>query len=100
MKKNIPRCPLSSEESKAIWCRILREYELEPSSLLVLRHGLESLERLREVQVVIAKEGLQIPDRFKQLKAHPLLTIERDCRQLFIRAMRQLGLSWELPPAR
>ena len=100
MKKTVPRCPLTSEESKGIWTRILREYELEPSSLLVLRQGLESLERLREAQAIIAKEGLQVQDRFDQWKAHPLLVVERDCRQLFIRAMKQLGLSWELPPAR
>jgi P27 family predicted phage terminase small subunit len=82
-----------SREAKKIWKDLQVEYGIEdPGGLLILKTGLEALDRLREAQTVIAKEGSQVQDRFGQWKAHPLLTVERDARAAMLAALKALNL--------
>jgi P27 family predicted phage terminase small subunit len=94
---NEPKAPRSlSREGKKIWKDLQAEYQItDPGGLLILKTGLEALDRLREAQAVIAKEGPQVQDRFGQWKAHPLLTVERDSRAAMLAALKALNLDLE-----
>ena len=62
-----------------------------PSQSL-LRTALEAHQRARECREAVDRDGMTLPDRFGQLKAHPLLSAERDALAAFLNAMRHLAL--------
>ena len=85
-----------SKEAHKLQLNILREYEIsDGAGLAILKTALESFDRMNEAREIISKEGLQVCDRFGQLKAHPLLVIERDSRSQFLAALKQLNLDLE-----
>jgi phage terminase small subunit len=57
------------------------------------------LDRLRQAQEIIDKDGPVIKDRFGVPKQHPATLLERDARNQFLRAWKQLGLDIEPPLA-
>ena len=75
-----PKPPAAlSREAKNWWREIVTEYGIADSGgLLLLRTALEALDRMRQAQKAIKKDGATVLDRFEQPKPHPLLTIERD----------------------
>jgi len=64
----------------------------DPASLALLRTALEAHMRGRRCRQAIDKDGETLPDRFGQVKPHPLLPAERDARAGFLSAMKILGL--------
>jgi len=85
-----------SKEAKAWWRKIQKEYEIsDPGGELLLMTALESFDRMREAQEIIHTEGPVIQDRFKQKKAHPMCSIERDARGQMIQALKSLNLDLE-----
>jgi hypothetical protein len=60
-----------------------------------LRVALEAHDRMRAAQKCIGKDGATIEDRFGQLRAHPLLAVERDARASFLAGMRSMNLDLE-----
>lgn len=84
-----------SAEAADWWRRIIAEFDLDDAGLLILRSGLEALDRMREAQALIAKHGLVAPDRFGQLKPNPAATIERDSRMAMFGALKRLNLDLE-----
>jgi hypothetical protein len=50
---------------------------------------------MREAQDAIKRDGATVMDRFKQPKAHPLLTVERDSRSAMLHALKALNLDLE-----
>ena len=85
-----------SPEARGWWRRLCREYGIEDAGgCLLLQTALESLDRLREAQKSIAKDGAVTTDRFGQQKAHPLLAAERDARAQMLMALKQLNLDVE-----
>jgi phage terminase small subunit len=88
-----------SPESKRLWRETTRVYELEARHLTILCVALEALDRLREAQAAIARDGLTSEGRFGP-KAHPAIAIERDSRIAFLRATRELGLDLETAASR
>jgi P27 family predicted phage terminase small subunit len=75
-----------SPESKAIWEQICGDFALERHALIVLVQALEALDRLRQAQEIIDKDGPVIKDRFGVPKQHPATLLERDARNQFLRA--------------
>jgi len=71
---------------------------LEKRHEAVLLTALEALDRMRQAQALLDADGLTVTDRYGTAKAHPAVTIERDSRTAFLRAMRELGLDLEAPP--
>ena len=65
------------------------------TGLEVLRLFCEALDRLRDAQRRIQQDGPTYSDRFGQLKAHPLLAVERDARSQMLQALRALNLTVE-----
>lgn len=85
-----------STEAGSWWSRIVEEYGIEDQAgLLLLQTAMEAFDRMREAQAAIAREGAAVPDRFGQLKAHPLTTVERDSRNQMLSAVKQLNLDLE-----
>jgi hypothetical protein len=77
----------------ALWGDIVGEYRFEDAaSLALLAAALEARQRARRCREAIDREGETVKDRFEQVKAHPLLSAERDARAAFLAAMRMLSL--------
>lgn len=64
----------------------------DPASLALLKVAMEAHMRSRRCRQAIDKDGETLPDRFGQIKPHPLLPAERDARAGFLSAMKILGL--------
>jgi P27 family predicted phage terminase small subunit len=88
---------LSVEARK--WYRLIRsEYDIEDSGgLLILQALCEAFDRMRSAQNIIAQEGATVRDRFDQIKAHPLCTVERDSRSAIYHGLKALNLDLEPP---
>jgi P27 family predicted phage terminase small subunit len=93
---DIPQTPPNlSPDAQELWRQVTREWELETSSLAVLRVACESMTEMQECQKVIKKEGRVTKDRWGQLKPNPCVAQLRDARTSFLRAVKQLGLDLE-----
>ena len=53
---------------------------------------LEALDRKREVQAELKRDGIVIKNRAGELRPHPAASIERDSRLAVLRCLRALGL--------
>jgi len=92
MKKRI-KVPEHIKDSGRKWLKtVLAEYEFTNSELNLLFVAASCMDRLQEVREKIALEGLTVPDRFGQMKAHPLLAAERDNRLVLSRLCNQLKI--------
>jgi phage terminase small subunit len=91
------RPPKLSGEAKRWWTQIVAGFEIEDEAgLLILRTAMESLDRLREAQSILARDGIITTDRFGQQRQHPATLIERDARTL-MRSLKALNLD-VVPP--
>jgi P27 family predicted phage terminase small subunit len=97
LRKSNNRAPNGlSSEARALWRRVVAEYDLrDEAGLLLLRTALEAFGRMKEAQSIIKRDGPVVYDRFKQPKAHPLLTTERDSRAAMLHALKALNLDLE-----
>ncbi len=96
MVDELPKPPKHlSKESKDIWNRINKEWDLDPAGLLILQSALESWDRLKQAQNLIAKQGLTVVDKYGQVKMNPAVQIERDSRALMLRHLKALNLDLE-----
>lgn len=87
------KIPSHIQKSGRNWIKkVLSEYEFSQTDLSTLFMAGECLDRLKQVRERIVKDGLQVPDRFGIMKAHPLCAVERDNRLTFVRINKQLGI--------
>ena len=85
-----------SREAAALWRRLVAEYGItDEGGLLLLGTALEAFTRMRQAQEALAEDGLTVADRFGQMKAHPLTTVERDSRAQLLAALKHLNLDLE-----
>ncbi len=54
-------------------------------------------DRIEQARAVIDKEGPFVQDRFKVLKEHPALKVEREQKVVFCRIVRELNLDIQEP---
>src|SRR5438552_9398880 len=80
-----------SAESRDFYRRITAGWELGEDGLAILLVAAESLDRLREAQALIRRDGLTIKGT-RGLKPHPAVGVERESRAAFLQALRQLNL--------
>lgn len=75
---------------------IIDEYAISDTGglLLLLNYGNAEAREI-ECRAIILIEGATVLDRFKQKKAHPLLTVERDCRSQKIQSLKAMNLDLE-----
>jgi len=95
MKKS-PEVPAHiSKEAGAWWDRIVSEWDLDDSGLLILTAAAEAWDRMRDAQSLITEHGILIDDRFGQKKVNPAVLVERDSRSAMIAAIKALNLDLE-----
>ena len=87
-----------SRPSQVLFRSIVGDYVIEPWQVRLVTESLRSLDRAEQAREQIAREGLTTTTRLGEVKAHPLLMVERDQRAAFARMMKQLGLDLEGPP--
>jgi hypothetical protein len=63
----------------------------------ILLTALEAHQRARLAREAIDKAGMTFIDKAGQIKAHPLLCVERDSRSAFLTGMRLLNIDVEKP---
>jgi hypothetical protein len=71
---------------------VVRDFKGTDASLAVLCSGLEAHMRARQCREVFIEEGMLVTGRDGQLKAHPLLSVEREARRLFMQTFKTLGI--------
>jgi P27 family predicted phage terminase small subunit len=81
-----------SKEMKDWYATIASEYVLESHHLRVLQSACESWDRCQQARKLLKAQGLTILDAKGTLRSHPAVSIERDSRLAFLRALRELGL--------
>jgi P27 family predicted phage terminase small subunit len=97
MTKSKPPKTLSTE-AKSWWRKIVDNFEIDDDAdSLLLQTALESFDRMRQAQAILAKDGIVIEDRFKQLRQHPATLVERDAKTAMQRALKALCLDVEAP---
>lgn len=82
-----------SDRAQGYWRSIVAGWELEPHQLELLRRLCEAMDRADECRVILAGRGLTTEDRYGQVKPHPLVNVERDCRIGIARLTRELNLA-------
>lgn len=81
-----------SPEARRHWSRITRAYELTPDGALTLQTALENWDLSQSARELMASEGIVVKG-----KRHPAQEIAKSANILFLRAMRELGLSMGEP---
>jgi P27 family predicted phage terminase small subunit len=80
--------------SKRLWEKLLSDYHIDDSAgLALLEAACFAYQRGEEARELVRREGLTVTDRFKQIRPHPGVAIERDSRAQMIAALRALKLA-------
>ena len=97
-QKNIHEAPSHlSEKSKGIWNGIVPKRASGAGRLSLLTIALESLDRADEARKLISKHGLTtITKRTGAIHVNPLLKIERESKNLFVKIFNDLGLKFDI----
>lgn len=92
--KKIPIPPKHlSTTTKKWWRDVLKNYEFAQSELPLLEAAAVAWDRANEARRLIEENGITIIDRFKQVKANPACSVERDSLATYARLIRQLGFA-------
>lgn len=92
--KQKPPAHLSAKARKW-WVRIVGDWLLDETGLLILQSAMEAFDRMTQAQGIIAQEGPVVADRFGQPKQHPATLVERDSRAAMLAALKALHLDLE-----
>ena len=97
VRRKGPKAPAGlSDEARRRWTELQCEYAIvDAGGLRVLDMFAQALDRYLAARRQIDTDGATQLDRFGQVRAHPLLTVERDSRAAVLSALRQLGLDLE-----
>lgn len=92
-----PKLPAGlSAEARALWQRLSAEYSFaDAGSEQLLRSLCETVDRVRQCQAAIKKDGLTVVGASGQPRAHPLLAIENESRRSLLAHFRALRLEPE-----
>jgi hypothetical protein len=96
-RSKTPTSPASLHgEALALHARLLGEFDFSDGAAATMLHELcATLQRLREVQAVIASEGLTVAGSMGQRRAHPLLAVEDTLRRSLLAHARALRITVE-----
>lgn len=88
-----PKTPAISASAEKLRREIADEYEIHDSGgQAILRKLAEAQTRFERARADIDRDGQTLVDRFGQLRAHPLLAVERDARAQVLAAIHALNL--------
>ena len=103
-KKTAPKSSIDelSSEAKALHARLKKEWNIrDGAGSITLLTLCQCVDRLREAQQLLKRDGIVTTDRWGQKKSHPACTVEREARAGLFQALKALGLdleSLEEPP--
>lgn len=81
-----------SDESRAWFAIVTKDFELESHHLKILQAAAECWDRSQQARELLKRDGLTFVDRHGHIRPNPAATIERDQKALFARLVRELGL--------
>ena len=81
-----------SPESRALWRKVVEDYQLEEHALRLLRLACESLDEAEDARLVLKKEGLTVETEHG-VKTHPAVAVRRHAKQAYIQHLRALGIN-------
>jgi phage terminase small subunit len=87
-----------SRRARAVWRDVLRDYSLESRHLTVLESALRTLDRLDAARAIVDRDGMIVAGSKGQVRPHPMLAVERDCRISLARLWRELDLDGASAP--
>src|SRR5262245_58669601 len=88
--------PDLSPDAARFWANIVQEYDLaDAAGLLLLERACRALMRARELDAVLAKDGLLVPDRAGRARAHPASALLVEAERSLRGALRELHLDLE-----
>jgi phage terminase small subunit len=76
---------------------IVADYELEPHHFRLLTLLGETWDRGQQARRALRRHGITFVDRFGQPRARPEVAVERDCKVVFARLLRELALDVDAP---
>jgi hypothetical protein len=80
------------------WFRdVTGRWILEQHHERILLNACEAWDRGEEARLIVDREGQTYNDRFGQPKLRPEVLVERDCKALFAKLVRELDLDLEAP---
>jgi P27 family predicted phage terminase small subunit len=92
MKNRIKTPSNLGRDGRQLWREALEQFGVNDApGLRLLEVACRALDRLHEAQAAIRADGVVILDRYGCKKAHPALRIEKEARDGFLGALRQLN---------
>lgn len=87
-----------SEKSKAIWKKVVEEYDIDITLYCYLESALKNLDEADRMTEIIDRDGLTITNkRSGAVKVHPLLSMRDKCYTQFGKFWNLMGLDLEPP---
>ena len=85
-----------SKEATKLKKAILKEYDIsDEAGIAILQTAMDAFDAMHKAQAVVDKQCLTVSGDRGQIKAHPLLSVIRDCRAQFLMALKHLNLDIE-----
>lgn len=82
--------------SKDLWQQIVPRRVNWPERLALLQVALEALDRAEQAREAILRDGMTFTtEATGAVHIHPLVKVEREARQQFIKAWNALRLQWD-----
>ena len=82
------------EPEQQIWRDIVADWRGPRLSYAVLADALRAHQTAREARATVAEEGMTVVGRDNQVRAHPLLAIERSAIASYQRQLKVLGIKF------
>lgn len=101
MGKTDPEVPGPPEHlsqcAQVLWREVVPRRTISPERLALLQVALEALDRADAATAVIEREGMVTTTKTTgAVHVHPLVKVERESRQLFLRCWQELALGWSM----
>lgn len=85
------------DDGRRLWSEVVEAYLLDSHQVEILALAAGALDRQVEARQIVDRDGPCVEDRFGQVRTHPMVAVERDCRLAVARLVRELAL--EAPPS-
>lgn len=81
---------------RELWRKVADEYAVDDAAgQALLTTAAECLDRMRAAQKAISEHGEVVTDRYGQVKVNPACALEKDSRNGFLAALKQMNLDIE-----
>jgi P27 family predicted phage terminase small subunit len=93
MKRRLPAPPSHlSNAAKTWWRAVVLDFELADHPRMQLQAACEAWDRMQGARHILAAEVITFRDDRGNPRSHPAVSIEKDARIAFLRALRELDL--------